>query len=174
MTRCCGKAESRADAKAAEEALRKRLEGTNVNAQTFLATDYLNHFNEIAMILDILADCPECFEDARSWRPKSYSQHFADSGLSDCALAIEAYARAPDKYRHRFDRIVEHMDNLVLFALRRLEIPVANQDTDMIQRIGGAVALRMQELVAMASAVIHGNVATSAQDDVDVLMKQRS
>ena len=40
------------------------------------------------------------------------------SGLSDRALAIEAYARAPDKYRHRFDRIVEHMDNLVLFALR--------------------------------------------------------
>lgn len=170
MTRCCGIADAAADTPRAAERLRRRLAGSNVNPQTFLATDYLNHFNEIAMILDILADCPECFEDARNWRPKSYQQHFADSGLSDRELAIEAYDHAPHKYRHRFDRIVEHMDNLVLFAVRRLEAPVASHDTAMIQRIAGAVARRMQELVAMASAVIHGNVATSAQDDVDVLM----
>lgn len=167
-------ADKRAESKAAFEEMQRRLQGTNVNPQTFLATDYLNHFNEIVMLLDILADCPECFEDARSWQPKSYAQHFADSSLSDRDLTVEAYRKAPAKYRHRFDRIVEHMDNLVLFALRRLEAPVAGQDTAMIQRIAGAVAQRMQELVAMASAVIHGNVATSGQDDVDALLGERN
>lgn len=174
MSGCCATAGTRAEADAACDDLRRRLDGTNVNSQTFLATDYLNHFNEIVMLLDILADCPECFEDARSWQPKSYVKHFADSSLSDRDVAIEAYAMAPAKYRHRFDRIVEHMDNLVLFALRRLEAPVASQDTATIQRIAGAVAMRMQELVAMASAVIHGNVATSGQEHVDALMRQEA
>jgi len=174
MTGCCALAKAAAGVPAAHEDLRRRLEGTNINSQTFLATDYLNHFNEITMLLDILADCPDCFEDARGWQPKSYSQHFADSTLSDRELAIEAYSHAPLKYRRPFDRIVEHMDHLVLFALRRLEAPVSSHDAVAIHRIAAAVAKRMQELVAMASAVIHGNVATSAQDDVDALMRNRS
>lgn len=172
MAGCCAWAEGAAS-EAAVEDLRRRLAGTNINQQTFLATDYLNHFNEIVMILEILADCPECFEDARSWQPKSYAQHFADSNLSDRELAIEAYKCAPRKYRQPFDRIVEHMDHLVLFALRRLEAPVANQDGAAIARIAGAVAKRMETLVAMASAVIHGSVATSAQEDVDALIARR-
>ncbi len=174
MSGCCAQGETRAESDGARDDLRRRLDGTNVNLETFLATDYLNHFNEIVMILDILADCPECFEDARIWQPKSYCSHFADSSLSDRDLAIEAYAMAPAKYRHRFDRIVDHMNHLVLFALRRLEAPVADNDAAAIRRVAGAVALRMQELVAMASAVIHGNVATSGQQDVDALMLQRS
>lgn len=174
MTGCCALAQAPAGSPTVHEDLRRRLDGTNVNPQTFLATDYLNHFNEITMILDILADCPDCFEDARGWQPKSYCQHFADSTLSDRELAIEAYMHAPLKYRRPFDRIVEHMDHLVLFALRRLEAPVASQDAAAIHRIAAAIAKRMQELVAMASAVIHGNVATSAQDDVDAMMRNRS
>lgn len=174
MTGCCAMAQAPAGPPGALEDLRRRLAGTNVNPQTFLATDYLNHFNEIAMILDILADCPDCFEDARGWQPKSYAQHFADSTLSDRELAIEAYAHAPLKFRRPFDRIVEHMDHLVLFALRRLEAPIASQDAAAIHRIAAAIAKRMQELVAMASAVIHGNVATSGQEDVDALMRKRS
>jgi len=33
--------------------LRQRLAGTNINQNTFLATDYLNHFNEMAMMIDL-------------------------------------------------------------------------------------------------------------------------
>lgn len=170
MDGCCAVVRMPAVTPETEADLRRRLDGTNVNPQTFLATDYLNHFNEIVMILDILADCPDCYEDARGWQPKSYAQHFADSSLSDRDLAIEAYACAPLKYRRPFDRIVEQMDHLVLFALRRLETPVAAQDAAEIRRIAAAVTRRLQELVASASAVIHGSVATSAQDDVDALM----
>ena len=174
MTGCCAVARVANDTTDARDELRGRLRGSNVNPQTFLATDYLNHFNEIAMILDILADCPDCFEDACGWQPKSYAQHFADSTLSDRALAIEAYARAPRKYRQPFDQIVEQMDNLVLFALRRLEAPVAQQDAAEIQRVAGAVARRMQDMVATASAVIHGNMDTADQEGGDALLEQKS
>ena len=63
-------------------ALRARLIGTNINEKTLLATDYLNHFNELVMVLDLIPDMPECLEDARGWMPKSYEDHFADSQFS--------------------------------------------------------------------------------------------
>lgn len=156
------------------EDVRRRLEGTNINGQTFLATDYLNHFNEIVMILEILPDCPECFEDAREWRPKTYRQHFADSMLSDSALAIEAYDHCPARFREPFERVVEHMDNLVMFALRRLAEPVARQDAATIRRIAEAVGNRLEMLITMASGIIHGNVQTVGQRDIDALLARPS
>lgn len=169
MSGCCALARDRRNGGTSADDLSARLHGTNVNPQTFLATDYLNHFNEIVMVLEILGDCPDCFEDAHGWRPKSYRQHFIDSALSDRMLAVEAYDHAPRRYRQPFDRIVEHMDHLVMFALRRLETPVACQDEAATRRIAGAVARRLQDLVAMASAIIHGTIETADQRHVDAL-----
>ena len=79
--------------------LRTRLAGTNINEKKLLATDYLNHFNELVMALDLIPDMPDCLQDAREWLPKSYEEHFADSQFSDATLAIEADAIAPSKYK---------------------------------------------------------------------------
>ena len=49
---------------------RERCMGTNVNEQTLLATDYLNHFNELVMTLEMLGDMPELLEEAKMWAPK--------------------------------------------------------------------------------------------------------
>ncbi len=38
------------------------LKAANINPVTGLATDYLNHFNEIAMMIATLADMPEMRE----------------------------------------------------------------------------------------------------------------
>jgi len=172
MASCCAGGVS-AENVAVYKDLCRRVQGTNINAQTLLATDYLNHFNEIVMILDILPDCPECFEDARRWQPKSYEQHFADSTLSDSELAVEAYRHSPLRFRRPFERTVEHMDGLVLFALRRLEGPVANDDRPAIRRIALAAGGRLTALIATASGIIHGNVATVGQRDIDELLARR-
>ena len=73
-----------------------RLQGININPVTLLATDYLNHFNEVIMLIEMVADMPDMIEDVLAWEPKSYSQHFADSGFKDKNLAIEAYGAAPE------------------------------------------------------------------------------
>ncbi len=49
------------------ESLRARLEGTNINPNTFLATDYLNHFNEMVMFLEMIPDMPDMLEEAKAW-----------------------------------------------------------------------------------------------------------
>ena len=61
---------SDADARAA------RLRAANINPRTGLATDYLNHFNEAIMLLEMIPDMPECFEDFLGWQPLSYAEHF--------------------------------------------------------------------------------------------------
>ena len=38
---------------------RTRIVGANINEQSLLATDYLNHLNEVAMILRMLPDMPD-------------------------------------------------------------------------------------------------------------------
>jgi hypothetical protein len=52
-------------------AMRTRIAGTNINAQTLLATDYLNHFNEIAMLLEMVPDMNDMLDEAKAWQPKS-------------------------------------------------------------------------------------------------------
>jgi len=37
---------------------------TSINAATGLSTDYLNHFNEAIMLLDMLRDAPDCRDDS--------------------------------------------------------------------------------------------------------------
>ena len=49
-----------------------RLTDANINPATGLATDYLNHFNEAIMLLEMLSSCPECRADFLGWRPTSY------------------------------------------------------------------------------------------------------
>lgn len=66
-----------------------------VHPHTGLATDYLNHYNEIVMLLELVEDMPECIEDALDWKPKSYEQHFRDSGLAIADGVIAAYRAAP-------------------------------------------------------------------------------
>ena len=67
----------------------KRLEGSNVSPQTFLATDYLNHFNEVVMLLGMLGDMPEMFEDIAAWRPM----------LARARSPARRSAEPPDRHR---------------------------------------------------------------------------
>src|SRR6478609_12208048 len=77
-----------------EEARAARLRAANINPRTGLATDYLNHFNEAVMLLEMIPDIPECADDFLSWRPLSYREHFTASNLKARDIAIEAYDSA--------------------------------------------------------------------------------
>ena len=52
------------------------LRAANINPRTGLATDYLNHFNEAVMLLEMVPDIPECAEDFLAWTPLTYPEHF--------------------------------------------------------------------------------------------------
>src|SRR5213080_2049037 len=92
-----------------EEARAARLRAANINPQTGLATDYLNHFNEAIMLLEMIPDMPECAQDFLLWYPLSYCEHFMASNFRARDLAIEAYDSADAKIRAEFDHITDNM-----------------------------------------------------------------
>src|ERR1700681_292064 len=82
-----------------DKARAAQLRAANINPRTGLATDYLNHFNEAIMLLEMIPDMPECAEDFLSWRPLSYAQHFTASNFRARDLAISAYNSADEHIR---------------------------------------------------------------------------
>ena len=87
------------------DAAGERLAEANINPATGLATDYLNHFNEAIMLLEMLPSCPDCVEDFLAWRPMSYREHFAGSHFKGRDLAIAAYDAADPGLRERLDAL---------------------------------------------------------------------
>src|SRR5258707_11211911 len=88
-----------------------QLKAANINPRTGLATDYLNHFNEAIMLLEMVPDMPECAEDFLAWTPLSYAEHFVASNFKDRDLAIEAYELSDAKTE--FDNITASMTSIL-------------------------------------------------------------
>src|SRR6201995_6146328 len=95
------------------EARAAALRAANINPRTGLATDYLNHFNEAIMLLEMIPDMPECVEDFLTWCPLSYREHFAAAHFKTRELAIEAYDSADPGIRTEFDNITTEMTSIL-------------------------------------------------------------
>ena len=146
---------------------RERATGTNVNEQTLLATDYLNHFNEVVMTLEMLADMPELLEEAKAWAPKDYKEHFRDSTIADKELAIEAYDHAPPKFKEPFEQNIDKINQLILTSVERLENDINTGDLDLVRANASALSQVIQRLMDMCSANIHGSGTTMDQSEID-------
>lgn len=144
------------------------LLAANINPRTGLATDYLNHFNEAIMLLEMIPDMPECAVDFLDWHPLSYREHFATSNFKARDLAIVAYESSDEAIRAEFDNITSTMTSILTAvggALReaqqdRTRIALARQATGWVK-----------PLVALAGGIIHGSNA-DADIDVDVIMQE--
>src|SRR6202034_825933 len=97
-----------------EEARAAQLLAANINPRTGLATDYLNHFNEAIMLLEMIPDMPECAEEFLEWHPRSCREHFAASNFRARELAIEAYDSANPQIRTEFDNITGAMSSILI------------------------------------------------------------
>ncbi len=87
------------DAKQLDKA---ELAAANINPETGLATDYLNHFNEVAMLIDMLESMPDMAEEILEWKPLSYPEHFNNTGFRAKDLAIQAYELCDKDTKQRF------------------------------------------------------------------------
>jgi len=83
------------------------LKAANINPTTGLATDYLNHFNEAIMLLEMIPAMPECAGDFLSWQPLTYAEHFVASNFKGRDLAISAYNEAAGNIRIPFDEVCD-------------------------------------------------------------------
>ena len=152
------------------ESIRARVKHANINDRTLLATDYLNHFNEIVMLMDMIPDMPECLGDAAEWSPKSYKEHFRESSFSDKDLAIEAYDHAPSDFRVPFEATVAQMDRLVAVSLERISSAVDSLNDEAIREAASRASRDLQKLIDVVSAIINGSTPTIRQDEIDAML----
>jgi len=147
-----------------DEARAAVLRAANINPRTGLATDYLNHFNEAIMLLEMIPDMPECAEDFLTWSPLSYAEHFWASNFKARDLAIEAYELSDA--RVAFDNITSTMTSILTAvgtAMRearqdRTRATLAEQATGWVK-----------PLVALAGGIINGG----KEADVENIMASR-
>lgn len=153
--------------------LGRLVEGKNINPETLLATDYLNHFNEIVMLLELVPSMPECFDDVKSWQPKGYAQHFLDTNFANRDLAILAYENAPVRYRRPFDEVVAHIDRIALEGIGAMPALIEANDPLRLEDYVGRLTRSLQKLIDIASAIIHGHEMTAEQSEIDILLDDR-
>ena len=146
-----------------DEARVAQLRAANINPRTGLATDYLNHFNEAIMLLEMIPDMPDCAEDFLLWYPLSYREHFIASNFKARDLAIDAYDSADEHIRTEFDNITSAMTSILTAvgtAMRE-----ARQDKTRATLAEQATGW-VKPLVALAGGIINGGT----EADVDYIM----
>jgi hypothetical protein len=146
-----------------QEARAEQLRAANINPRTGLATDYLNHFNEAIMLLEMIPDMPECAEDFLAWRPLSYCEHFMASNFRARDLAIEAYDAADAKVRAEFDQITDNMTSILTAVGEAMRD--ARQDKTRATLAEQATGW-VKPLVALAGGIINGGT----EADIETIM----
>ncbi len=141
-----------------------------INPATGLSTDYLNHFTEAIMVLEMISVMPDCLPDFLAWEPRSYREHFAASRFSDRDAVIAAYDAADPALRQSLDTLTDIMNTLLLATREAIASDASEAKTqDLSQRAVNG----LKPLITRAGAVINGTALSSGistpQNVVDAL-----
>ncbi|GGE35699.1 hypothetical protein GCM10007276_11430 [Agaricicola taiwanensis] len=155
---------------ASTEDYARALRAANINPHTGLATDYLNHFNEVVMLLDLLPSVPELRDEVLAWRPADYKAHFQQTGFREKELAIEAYDLSPPCHREPFDETISCLTDQIL------DVQAVLLSRTPEEAAGHITAARDEILssIARASAIVNSGAVVqteveATQDAIDSL-----
>ncbi len=144
---------------------------TGINPLTWLATDFLNQYNEIAMMLENIDAWPEGLFELKAWVPLDYEQHFARSGLSDSGLVIAAFQHAPDAPRKRFELLVTGTNQMVVTALAALLNDFEGDDWHPLLAPAAVLATEIRAQVSKLRRLINVENTNIEQDSIDAMFE---
>lgn len=144
---------------------------STINPRTGLSTDYLNHFTEAVMVLEMGITMPDCLDELRAWRPRTYREHFAASRFAGRDAVIAAYEAADPAVRDQLDGAAETLNAVLLDACSTV---LALRDTAHVEPLARRAVAWSKPLIARAAGIINGaNAAaeTQPQSAVDALFR---
>lgn len=156
---------------------------STINPHTGLSTDYLNHFTEALMVLEMGVMMSDCLDDLRSWAPKSYREHFAASRFTGRDAVLAAYGAADPAVRRALDEVAADL-NTALAAVRDRVLADADaaagcaksltaKSPTAIRSLTAITSLAaIKPLIAHAAAIINGADAGGSQASVDAAMSR--
>ncbi|MBL1241385.1 MAG: hypothetical protein COB13_006020 [OCS116 cluster bacterium] len=155
--------ERRSSTRRGSDDIHLRVIGKSISPTTYLATDYLNHFNEVIMLLDMIVDMPDLIDELREWQPKDYVTHFAESGLSDQDLIVEAYHAALSDDRDTLYAITSEMERIIQDTIKATMKADMQLDEISLTMLCSSTTEKLRERINLASGVINSGAASVAQ-----------
>ena len=154
------------------------MAAANINPATGLATDYLNHFNEAIMMLELIPSMPACIDDLMAWNVMTYREHFLAATQKHREDVLVAYDTADPQARIMLDEIADTMSSILSATRDALRLDLSPTVAAGLAR---EAAYQLKPLVARAGAVINGlkvsgdiPLAGVAQAAVDAILERRS
>jgi len=132
--------------------------GTSAGLQC-LASDYLNHFNQIVMIIELLEQQPELAEDIRQWRPLSFIEHFESARRARGGRFLYAGGALNPVARRAFNAVVGGLESLAKEAIKICgPAPLDTAQVDACAKVGVAMRSLLERAMALvepASQLTH-------------------
>jgi hypothetical protein len=89
-----------------------------VNPASGIANDYLNHFNEVLLMIENLPILlPEMIDEIWQWKPVSYTEYFKNSPLPGSAETLRIYGGLEKEFRADFESMIELLNGIVLSSV---------------------------------------------------------
>jgi hypothetical protein len=132
-----------------------------VNPQSGIANDYLNHFNEILLIVENLpALLPEMVDDLLQWHPVTYREYFSASNLPGSAETLRIYESLDKNFRTDFESMVALLDDIVMGSIGIISThrqPDGSIEPETIEEICGQCSADLRTVLdRTADLVNHG------------------
>jgi hypothetical protein len=127
-----------------------------LHPQSRMSNDFLNHYNELVMLLEMLPGMPDCFADIDAWTPKSYISHFEGSGLHWSDYAIAEYEHLGAEWKVPFERILAIIDAFLNDAIALLRTVVHNEHFERDPTISLMIVTTAQGLLGQLNHIIAG------------------
>jgi two-component system, OmpR family, response regulator len=108
-----------------------------------LSTDYLNHYVEVLMLIEMAPHEPSLCADLVDWWPISYVEWFSSSQVPHAPKALAAYEGLPGEDRLRFERHLAVMETLATMAAFALQPPCAAGHASLVVEATAPVLRRM-------------------------------
>jgi hypothetical protein len=135
-----------------------------VNPKSGIANDFLNHFNEILLLIENLPLLlPEMVDELLQWRAKTYREYFQNSNLPGSGAALEIYANLEAEFRRDFEMMVARLNLMALediHYIREHRGPNGEINPDEVSEFCETAAAEFRTgLEAAANMVNHGQAS---------------
>jgi hypothetical protein len=130
-----------------------------VNPKSGVANDYLNHFNEMWLLVENLPVLlPEMVDEILAWKPVSYREYFTNSPLPGKDEALKIYDGLDPKFRQDFEETVELLDKIVLASVALImdhRLPDGTIDPDAVGETCERLSAEMRVVLDRAADLVN-------------------
>lgn len=137
-----------------------------LHPQSRMSNDFLNHYNEVVMLLEMLPGMPDCYEDIAAWQPKSYVAHFQDSALHWSDYAVAEYEHLDAAWKEPFEHTLAVLDTFLTEAIALLGTVIHDEHFERDPTLSLLTVTTAQGILGQLNHIIAGGqIDTSDEAD---------